>query len=46
MKVIYNALLGGWYIVRGPHKTPIGGRFDTKEAALAYLRRRNPLHMI
>jgi len=44
MKVVYNGLLGGWYIVRGAHQTPISGRFDTKEAALAHLRRRNPLH--
>lgn len=44
MKVIYNRLLNGWYIVRGPHQTPISGRFDTKEAALAHLRRRNPFH--
>ena len=44
MKVIYNGLLGGWYIVRGPHQTPIGGRFDSIEQALAHLRRRNPFH--
>jgi hypothetical protein len=44
MKVIYNGLLGGWYIVRGSHQTPISGRFDSKEQALAHLRRRNPLH--
>ena len=44
MKIVYNRLLGGWYIVRGRHHTPIGGGFDTKEAALAYLRQRNPLH--
>ena len=44
MKVVYNALLGGWYIVRGAHQTPISGRFDSKELALAHLRRRNPLH--
>jgi len=44
MKVIYNGLLGGWYIVRGTHQTPISGRFDSKEQALAHLRRRNPLH--
>jgi len=44
MKVVYNALLGGWYIVRGAHQTPIGGRFDSKEAALAHLRRRNPFY--
>lgn len=44
MRVIYNAVLGGWYIVRGPHQTPISGRFDSKEAALIHLRRRNPFH--
>ena len=44
MKVIYNGLLGGWYIVRGAHQTPIGGRFDTREQALTHLRRRNPFH--
>lgn len=44
MKVIYNPLLAGWYIVRGPHQTPISGRFETREAAVAHLRRRNPLH--
>ena len=44
MKVIYNGLLGGWYIVRGAHQTPISGRFDSKELALAHLRRRNPFH--
>ena len=46
MKVIYNRLLDGWYIVRGPHQTPISGRFDSREAALAHLRRRNPLHNV
>jgi len=36
-RVIYNRLLGGWYIVVGPHHTPISGRFPTKAAALAAL---------
>jgi hypothetical protein len=44
MKVVYNSLLGAWYIVRGAHQTPISGRFETREAALAHLRRRNPFH--
>ena len=44
MKIIYNSLLGAWYIVRGAHQTPISGRFETKAAALAHLRRRDPLH--
>lgn len=44
MKVVYNSILSGWYIVRGAHQTPISGRFDSKELALAHLRRRNPFH--
>jgi len=44
MKVIYNSLLSGWFIVRGAHQTPISGRFETKEQALAHLRKRNPFH--
>ena len=44
MKIVYNKLLRGWLIVRGAHQTPISGRFETKAAALAHLRRRNPLH--
>ena len=32
-RVVYNRLLGGWYIVIGPHQSPISGRFDSKEAA-------------
>lgn len=37
IKTIYNRLLGGWYNVRGPHQTPIGGRYDSKAEALAAL---------
>ena len=40
VRVVYNRLLGGWYVVRGPHQTPIGGRFDSKAEALASLGRR------
>jgi hypothetical protein len=32
-KIIYNKLLGGYFICKGPHHTPISGRFDTKAAA-------------
>ena len=39
VRIVYNKLLGGWYIVRGPHQTPIGGRFESKEAAQAHLNR-------
>lgn len=40
VKVIYNRILGGWFIVRGKHQTPIGGRFETRESALSHLRNR------
>ena len=32
-RIVFNRLLGGWYIVRGPYDVPISGRFATKEAA-------------
>jgi hypothetical protein len=32
-RIIYNRLLGGWFVVRGPHQTPIGGSYPTKRAA-------------
>jgi hypothetical protein len=40
IKIVYNKLLRGWYVVRGPHQTPLSGRFDTKADAQAYLNRR------
>ena len=40
MKIVHNRLLGGWFIVRGAHQTPIGGRFDSKQQAQADLNRR------
>jgi hypothetical protein len=39
IRVVFNRILNGWYIVRGVHQTPIGGRFDSKELALAHLKR-------
>jgi len=45
VRIVYNKLLGGWYVVRGPHQTPLNGRFNSKAEAQAYLRgdyRRNP----
>ena len=38
MKIVYNSLLGGWYVVRGKHQTPLSGRFETKQDAELYLR--------
>lgn len=37
VRTIYNKLLGGWFNVRGPHQTPIGGRYNTKAEAKAAL---------
>lgn len=39
-RIIFNRLLGGWFIVRGRHQTPIGGRFNSRAEALAHLGRR------
>jgi hypothetical protein len=39
VRIVYNKLLRRWFIVRGPHQTPLGGSFPTREAALAHLNR-------
>jgi hypothetical protein len=39
-RVVYNRLLGAWYVVRGPHQTPLSGPFVTKLHALDYLKGR------
>jgi hypothetical protein len=39
VRIIHSRILGGWFIVRGPHQTPIGGRFETRADALAHLKR-------
>jgi hypothetical protein len=38
VRIVFNKLLGGWFIVRGPHQTPLGGRFESKQAAEQHLR--------
>jgi hypothetical protein len=40
-RIVFNSLLGGWFIVRGPHHTPIGGRFESRAAAAAHLARQH-----
>lgn len=40
MKIVFSAILGGWFVVRGPHHTPISGRFNSKEEAKQWLARR------
>jgi len=37
VRILFNPLLGGWFVVRGPHQTPLSGRFDTKAEAQAWL---------
>jgi hypothetical protein len=39
IRIIHSRILGGWFIVRGPHMTPISGRFDSRAQALAHLKR-------
>jgi len=41
VRIVHNKLLGGWFVVTGPHQTPISGRFDSKEEAKAWLARRS-----
>jgi hypothetical protein len=38
VRIKHNRLLGGWFIVRGPHDTPLSGRFDTEQEARQSLR--------
>ena len=33
VRIVFNRLLGGWLVVRGPHQTPLSGVFPTKAAA-------------
>jgi len=33
VRVVYNRLLGGWYVVKGPHQTPISGKFASHQDA-------------
>ena len=37
IRIIYNRLLGAWYVVRGPHQTPLGGPHATRAEAQAWL---------
>jgi hypothetical protein len=41
-RIVYNRILRGWYVLTGPHQTPISGRFDSKAEAQAWLSRRTP----
>lgn len=39
VRIVHNKLLGGWFVVRGPHQTPLTGKFATKAEAEAWLNR-------
>jgi hypothetical protein len=39
VRIVYNRLLGAWFIVRGPHQSPIGGAYASRAAALQSLGR-------
>lgn len=41
VKIVHNKILGGWFVVRGPHHAPISGKFATKADAQAWLKRRS-----
>lgn len=40
IRIVYNRLLGAWYVVRGSHQSPLGGPHATKAAAQAWLKSR------
>jgi hypothetical protein len=40
VRIVHNRLLNGWYVVRVPQQTPLGGRFDSRAAAEAWLARK------
>jgi hypothetical protein len=40
VRIVFNRLLGGWFVVRGPHQTPLSGSFPSKAAAKAWLEAR------
>jgi hypothetical protein len=40
IRIVFNRVLRGWYIVRGAQDTPISGRFNTKAEAEAWLAER------
>jgi len=40
VRIVYNRLLGGWYVVRGPHQFPLSTRFATKAEAKLWMQAR------
>jgi len=40
-RIVFNRLLGSWFIVRGRHDSPIGGAYRTRQDALDALAKRH-----
>jgi hypothetical protein len=38
-RIVHSKLLGGWFVVKGPHQTPISGKFNSKAEAEAWMER-------
>lgn len=36
VRVVFSKIIGAWFVVRGPHQTPISGAFRTREEARAW----------
>jgi hypothetical protein len=41
VRIVFNRILGGWFVVRGSHQTPLTGKFATKAEAMAWLSRKD-----
>lgn len=39
VRIVHNRILGGWFVVRGSHQTPLSGRFTSRAEAKASLKR-------
>jgi len=46
LRIVHNRLLGGWYVVRGPHHAPISGKFSSRAEAEHWLKVRKARDLI
>ena len=40
VRIVHNKVLGGWYVVTGPHDSPLNGKFESRAEAQAWLNRK------
>jgi hypothetical protein len=40
IRIVHMKILGGWFVVRGPHWAPLAGPFATRGEAKAWLGRK------